>query len=168
MKTHINISNQLRQFILVGIILVISLSGTRFTANAQSVALGNDVDKINNAMVVQLRTHDFDILVPKVKKEELQALKDAKFNEMVYVLGEDAGYYFFMGANWEKQSVREVFELIDVNLTIQEPNADSFIVVANGEDSEFLLDYNDHVQHIYQNFVFDKQDNSMAINIIKE
>lgn len=119
-------------------------------------------------MVVQLANYDFDILIPKVSTEELASIQDASFNQLVYVSGEKAGYYFYMGAKWEVQNVREVFELIDVNLTIQTPNAESLIIMADGDDSESLLDYNHHVKQIYKDFAFDKSDNSMAINILKD
>jgi hypothetical protein len=64
--------------------------------------------------------------------------------------------------------VREVFELIDMNMAIQEPEAESLIIMAGESDSQTLLDYNDYVKHIYQDFAFDNRDNTMAINIEKE
>jgi hypothetical protein len=119
-------------------------------------------------VVVQLADYDFDIIIPKITKEELEMIQDASFNQMVYVSDEAAGYYFYMGAKWEMQNVREVFELIDVNLSMQEPNAESIIIMADGHGSQNLLDYNHHVKNVYQGFVFDKSDNSMAINIERE
>lgn len=85
-----------------------------------------------------------------------------------YITDEKGGYYFYMGAEWERQNSREVFELIDINLAIQEPVAETLILIAGETSSEALLDYNHHVKQIYQGFVCDKKDNSMAINIIKE
>jgi hypothetical protein len=168
MKTYPNILKSVKQYVLIAIIVLITLFGLSLKAKAQSISIGNNVDKINNSMVVQLANYDFDIIIPKVSKEELTSFQDASFNQMVYVSNEAAGYYFFMGAKWEMQNVREVFELIDINLAIQKPDAESLIIMADEEDSYSLLDYNHHVKQIYQDFVFDKRDNSMAINIEKK
>ncbi|MGM0581035.1 MAG: hypothetical protein ACQETL_10175 [Bacteroidota bacterium] len=161
MKTYINIAKLMKQNILIGLIVL----GLSFTANAQSTLLGNDIDKINTSMVVQLADYDYDIVIPKVSSEELETLEDVAFNQMVYVSDGDKGYYFYMGAEWEVQNVREVFELIDMNLAIQEPAFESFIMVAGEKDSRTLLDYNHHVKMIYQDFGFDAKDNDLAINI---
>ena len=168
MKTYPNILKPVKQYVLIGLIVLITLFGLTLKANAQSISLGNDVEKINTAMQVQLAKHDFDILIPTVSQEQLNSIEDAKFNQLVYVAGAESGYYFYMGTKWEKQNVREVFELIDMNMAIQEPEAESLIMIAGDTDSQSLLDYNDHVKHIYQDFVFDKSDNSMAIHIEKE
>lgn len=161
MNTYINITKAVKQNILIGLIVL----GLSFTANAQSALLGNDVDKINNSMIVQLADFDFDIVIPKVSSEELKTLEDAAFNQMVFVSDGDKGYYFYMGIEWEKQNVREVFELIDMNLTIQEPSSESLIMVAGEKDSKTLLEYNHHVKMIYQDFGFDAKNNDLAINI---
>ncbi|WP_375578191.1 hypothetical protein ABWH96_14275 [Marivirga tractuosa] len=168
MKTYPNILKPVKQYVLIGLIVLITLFGLTLKANAQSTLLGNDIDKINNSMVVQLADYDFDIIIPKVSSKELNALKDASFNQMVYVTDEASGYYFYMGAEWEMQNVREVFELIDMNLAIQEPGSESLIIIAGEENSTALLDYNHHVKGIYQDFGFEKQNNVMAINIEKE
>ncbi|SMG37767.1 hypothetical protein SAMN05661096_02477 [Marivirga sericea] len=165
MKTYPDILKVVKQYVPMGLMVLVILFGLSFKSNAQSTSLGNDIDKINNAMVVQVAGHDFDILIPKVSKEEFASIKDAKFNQMVYVVNETAGYYFYMGTNWEKQNVKQVFELINMNMAIQQPNAESLILIADGSNSQTLLDYNDHVQHIYQDFVFDQRDNTMAINL---
>jgi len=168
MKTYPNILKPVKQYILIGILVLMTLFGLSLKANAQSTTLGSDVDKINNSMVIQLRNHDFDVVIPKVTKEQLASFEEASFNQMVYVQDEGAGYYSYMGAKWEIQNVREVFELIEVNLTIQQPSTESLIIVANGDDSQALLDYNHHIKKIYQDFTFDTVDNSLAINILKD
>ena len=168
MKTYPDISKSVKQNILTGVIVLVALVGFNFQSNAQSISLGNDIDKINAAMQVQLANHDYDILIPKVSKEELNSIEDAKFNQLVYVAGAEPGYYFYMGTKWEKQNVREVFGLIDMNLAIQQPEGESLILTAEGADSKSLLDYNEHIKHIYQAFTYDKSDNSMAIHIEKE
>jgi len=169
MKTYPNILKSVKQYILIGLIIMITLFGLTIKANAQSTSIGSDIDKINNAMVVQLVKYDYDIMIPKVSSEELSAINDAKFNQMVYVAdGETTGYYFYMGAEWEMQNVRQVFELIDMNLAIQDPNTESLIIMAGGNDSRALLDYNHHVRNIYKDFGFDNKENVMAINIEKE
>jgi hypothetical protein len=168
MKTYPNILKPVKQYALIGIIVLITLFGLTLKANAQSTSFGNDVEKINNSVVVQLADYDFDIIIPKVSSDELKTIQDASFNQMVYVTGKESGYYFYMGAKWEKQNVREVFELIDMNMVIQQPNAESIVIMADETDPHSLVDYNNHVKHIYQGFVFDKHDNSMAINIVKE
>ena len=116
-------------------------------------------------MIVQLTDYDFDIIIAKVNKEELKVLKDATFNQLVYVTDGAKGYYFYMGAKWEKQNVREVFELIEMNLAIQNPNPESLIIMAEDGNSSALLDYNHHVKNIYQDFGFDANDTQLAINI---
>jgi hypothetical protein len=168
MKTNPNSIKPVKQYILFGIIVLITLFGLTLKANAQSTSLGIDIDKINNAMVVQLVEYDFDIVIPKISKEELDLIKDASFNQMVYVTDKAAGYYFHMGSKWEMQNVREVFELIDMNMAIQKPSAASIIIIGEDSKSKNLLDFNDHVKRVYQDFSFDKSDNSMAINIEKE
>jgi hypothetical protein len=167
MKTYPNILKPVKQYVLIGIIVLITLFGLTLKANAQSTSLGNDVDKINNSMIVQLAGYDYDIIIPKTSNEELKSIEDASFNQMVYVSDEASGYYFYMGAEWELQNVREVFELIDVNLAIQQPNSQSLIIMADESDSQTLLDYNNHVKQIYQDFTFDTNNNIMAINIKK-
>ncbi|SMG37773.1 hypothetical protein SAMN05661096_02478 [Marivirga sericea] len=165
MKTYPNILKPVKQYVLIGIIVLITLFGLTLKANAQSISLESNVEKINNAMVVQLAAYDFDMVIPKVTKEELQAIKDASFNALVYVTDKEIGYYFNTGTKWEMQNVREVFELIDINLAIQQPHAESLIIVADASNQQTLLDYNDHIKHIYRDFIFDKSDNSMAINV---
>lgn len=168
MKTYPNILKPVKQYVLIGLIVLITLFGLTLKANAQSTLLGNDVDRINNSMVIQLADYDFDIIIPKVSTEELNLLADAAFNQMVYVTDGAAGYYFFMGVEWEKQNVKEVFELIDLNLAIQKPTAESLILVSGEVDSTAMLDYNHHVKKIYQDFGFDTKDDVLAINIRKE
>ncbi|WKK73745.2 hypothetical protein QYS49_17700 [Marivirga salinae] len=165
MKTYPNILKPVKQYVLIGLIVLITLFGLTLKANAQSALLGNDVDKINNSMVVQLSNYDFDIMIPKVSSDDLNALTDATFNQMVYVTDGAAGYYFYMGAEWEMQNIREVFELIDMNLAIQEPSTESLILIAGGNDTNALLDYNHHIKNIYRDFGFDPKDSQMAINI---
>lgn len=168
MKTHPNILKPVKQYVLIGLIVLITLFGLTLKANAQSTLLGNDIEKINNSMVVQLADYDFDIIIPKVSKEELNTLEDVAFNQMVYVTNDAAGYYFYMGVEWEMQNVREVFELIDMNLAIQKPANESLIIMAGEENSIALLDYNHHVKNIYQDFEFEKQGDDLAINIERE
>jgi hypothetical protein len=168
MKTYPNILKPVKQYVLIAIIVLITLFGLTLKANAQSTHLGNDVDKINNSMVIQLADYDYDILIPKITNEELNAMENATFNQMVYVADGASGYYFYMGSSWEMQNIREVFELIDMNLALQKPNSESLIIVADGGDSNVLLDYNHHIQNIYQDFGFDVNDKAMAINYKKE
>jgi len=168
MKTYPNILKPVKQYILMGIIVLITLFGLTLKANAQSISFENDVEKINNSMTVQLKNYDFDIIIPKVTLGEMKALKDASFNQLVQVTGEEAGYYFYTGATWEMQNVGEVFELIDMNIRIQQPEIESMIMVAGDDDSHTLLDYNKHIKDVYQNFTFDKSDQSLAIHIEKE
>lgn len=165
MDTNSNILKPVKQYVLIGIIVLITLFGLTLKANAQSTSLENDVDKINNSMVIQLANYDFDIVIPKISKDDLELIDDASFNQMVYVTDEAAGYYFYMGAEWEMQNVREVFELIDVNLTFQEPTHESLIIIAGEEESKTVLDYNHHVKSTYQDFEFEKHNNDLAINI---
>lgn len=168
MKTYPNILKPVKQYVLIAIIVLITLFGLTLKANAQSTHLGNDVDKINNSMVIQLADYDYDILIPKITNEELNVMENATFNQMVYVADGASGYYFYMGSSWEMQNIREVFELIDMNLALQKPNSESLIIVADGDDSNVLLDYNHHIQNIYQGFGFDVNDKAMAINYKKE
>lgn len=168
MKTYPNILKPVKQYVLIGVIVLITLFGLTLKANAQSTLLTNDIDKINNSMVVQLANYDYDIIIPKVSSEELNVLNNATFNQMVYVTDGANGYYFYMGSEWEKQNVREVFELIDLNLAIQNPNTESLILIAGEDDSKALLDYNHHIQNIYQDFGFDKKESQMAVNLKKE
>ena len=139
MKTYPNILKPVKQYVLIGLIVLITLFGLTLKANAQSTLVGNDVEKINNSMIVQLTDYDFDIIIPKVNKEELKVLKDATFNQLVYVTDGAKGYYFYMGAKWEKQNVREVFELIEMNLAIQNPNPESLIIMAEDGNSSACL-----------------------------
>jgi hypothetical protein len=168
MKTYPNILKPVKQYVLIGIIVLITLFGLTLKANAQSTLLADNVEKINNSITVQMVNYDFDIIIPKVTREELNSVKDAVFNQMVYVVDGAKGYYFYMGAEWEAQNIREVFELIDSNLHLQKPSAESLILMAGEEDSKALLDYNHHIKNIYQDFGFDVNSNVMAINIRKE
>ncbi|WKV11023.1 hypothetical protein [Marivirga harenae] len=168
MKTYPNILKPVKQYVLIGIIVMITLFGLTLKANAQSTLLSNSVEKINNSITVQLVDYDYDIVIPKVKIEELNSIKDAVFNQLVYVADGSRGYYFYMGAEWEKQNIREVFELIGVNLNIQNPDAESLILVASEDETRALLDYNHHVKNIYQDFVFDAASNDLAINLERE
>jgi len=168
MKTYPNILKPVKHYVLIGLMVLIILFGLALKANAQSTLVGNDVEKINNSMVVQLADYDFDIIIPKANKEELNALKDATFNQMVYVTEGAKGYYFYMGSKWEKQNVREVFELIDMNLAIQNPNPESVILMAEERNSSALLDYNHHVKSIYKDFGFETKDSQMAVNLKRE
>lgn len=168
MKTYPNILKPVKQYVLIAIIVLITLFGLALKANAQSTLLENDVDKINNSMVIQLADYDYDILIPKISNKELNTMKDATFNQMVYVADGASGYYFYMGSTWEIQNIREVFELIDMNLALQKPNNESMIIIVDGDNSNVLLDYNHHIQNIYKDFGFDVNDKAMAINFKKE
>ncbi|HET8859935.1 hypothetical protein [Marivirga sp.] len=168
MKTYPNILKPVKQYVLIGLIVLITLFGLALKANAQSTLLNNDINKINSSVVVQMDEYDFDIIIPKVNQAELATLKDATFNQMVYVKDGAVGYYFFMGVEWEIQNVKEVFELIDINLNIQQPDRESLVILAEQNDSKALLDYNHHIKNIYQDFGFDVNDKAMAINIEKK
>jgi hypothetical protein len=165
MKTYPNILKPVKQYMLIGLIVLITLFGLTLKANAQSSLVENNVDKINNSMVIRLANYDFEVIIPKVSKDELNSIKNASFNQMVYVTGKTAGYYFYMGAQWEMQKVKDVFELIDMNLTLQQPSHESLIIIAGEEDGKALLDYNHHVRSIYEDFGFDAKNSDLAINL---
>ncbi|ADR20837.1 hypothetical protein MATR_15370 [Marivirga tractuosa] len=165
MKTYPNILKPVKQYVLIGIIVLITLFGLTLKANAQSTLLTDNVEKINNAITVKLADYDYDIIIPKITTEELNSISDAVFNQLVYVADGKTGYYFYMGAEWELQKIREVFELIDSNLHLQRPSAESLIIMTDMADSKVLLDYNHHVKNIYQDFGFDEKDQALAVNL---
>jgi hypothetical protein len=148
MKTYPNILKPVKQYVLIGLIVLITLFGLTLKANAQSTLLADNVEKINNAITIQLVNYDFDVIIPKISSEELNKIEDATFNQLVFVADGASGYYFYMGSEWEMQNIREVFELIDSNLHLQKPSTESLILMAGEEDSKVLLDYNHHIQNI--------------------
>jgi hypothetical protein len=163
MKMYPNILKPVKQYGLIGIIVLINLFGLSLKANAQNTLLADNVDKINNGITVQMVDYDYDIIIPKVTTEELNSIEDAVFNQLVYVVDGAKGYYFYKEAEWGAQSIREVFELIDKNLQLQKPSVESLILMAGEEDSKVLLDYNHHVKGTKQEFGFNKKDNAMTI-----
>jgi len=52
MKTYPNILKPVKQYVLIGLIVLITLFGLTLKANAQSTLLGNDIEKISNSMVI--------------------------------------------------------------------------------------------------------------------
>lgn len=84
MKTNVNIHTSVKQYILIGIIVMITLFGLTLKAHAQSSSIAQVLNKINNAMIVKSIAHDFDIIIPKITREELNSFEDVFFNQMVY------------------------------------------------------------------------------------
>ncbi|MGM0581036.1 MAG: hypothetical protein ACQETL_10180 [Bacteroidota bacterium] len=168
MKTYPNILKPVKQYVLIGLIVLITLLGFTIKANAQSPLVGNDLDKINNSVTVQLAEFDFDVIIPKITQKELQSMEGAIFNQMVFVSDGEAGYYSFKGTKWEMKNVREVFELIELKLSFQEPNTESLILFTGEEDAKSLLDYNFHVNKIYKDFGIEPDENALAMNLEKE
>lgn len=168
MKTYPKYLKTVNQNILIAIAFLITLFGMSLKANAQHSPLGNDVDKIKNSVIVQLANYEHDVLIPKVKAEELKNFTAATFNQLVYVVDGNSGYYSFKGSSWEKGKIAEVFEMIDFNISISEPESASMILLADELNPTMVLDYNDHISNIYNGFTFDGEANTMAVNLLKE
>ncbi len=165
MKTYPKYFRIVNQNILIALVVLITLLGLSIKTKAQSPALGNDELKIKTSMKIKLNNFDYDILVPKIKINELEAFTEAKFNQLVYVTDENPGFYKFFNNQWTKKSIKEVMDAIEMNLIMGNPLNEDIILTSNNEKT--LLDYNRHVHNLYKGFGFDKGTTQLAINIAK-
>jgi hypothetical protein len=164
MKTYRHLRILDRKF-LVALIILITLAGLSLKLKAQSPQLGDDLTKITSSMKIKLNEHSFDILVPKVEKNNLSAFEDVRFQQIVYVTDENPGFYLFLNNQWEQQSVRSLLVSIDMNLKIKTPQLEDVILESGTEGSRQLLDYNSHIAHLYSGFTFEEGSTQMAILI---
>ena len=148
---------------IAALVVVLILLGMTVKSHGQSPVLGNDFENINSSMKIQLNNHDFDVLVPKVEKHNLKKLEDVYFNHMVYVTDDNPGFYMFLNNHWEKQSVRELFAVIDMHINMSEPGLQDIILQTSEAENRVLLDYNGHISHLYSHFTFEQDSNQLAI-----
>ncbi len=153
------------QSLLTTLFAVVFIFGLNNSLHAQSPVLENDFDKITNSMKIQMSEKEFDVLIPKVKTNELSALTDANYNQIVYVTDENPGFYIFANNEWIKSNVREMLAEIEMNLQIGLPAAGDMIIEASQVGNMQLLDYNGHIRQLYSGFTFEKDSNQMAIFI---
>ncbi len=165
MKTyhkHLKIGNNTS----IVLIVLITLFGLSIKTKAQSPALENDEIRIKTSMKVKLNDFDFDVLIPKITSDELNAYTEVKFNHLVFVSDKNPGFYKFFNNQWTKKSVKEVLEVIEMNLVMGSPLVEDIILTTNNNRN--LLDYNSHVDHLYRGFVFENGGTQLAINIVTE
>lgn len=168
MKTYHKHLKAVNQNILIAIAILVTLFGMTLKANAQDLPLGNDLDKIKNSVIVQLANYEFDVLIPKINLEDLDTFTEATFNKLVYVVDGNSGSYYFKGSSWEKRKINEIFEIIDFNISIGQPESTSMIIIADEFNPTMVLDYNAHIKTLYNGFSLDGEANTMAINFKKE
>ncbi len=165
MKTYPKYFRIANQNILIALVVLITLLGLSIKTKAQSPTLGNDALKINTSMKIKLNSFDFDVLVPKITKSDLEAYTDVNFNHLVYITDENPGFYKFFNNQWTKKTVKEVMEVIEMNLVMGSPLTEDIILTANSNRN--LLDYNSHVDHLYSGFIFEEGTTQLAILINK-
>lgn len=162
MKTYPKYFRIANQNLLIVLVVLITIFGLSIKTKAQSPALSNDEQKINSSMKIKLNSFDFDVLVPKISSKELEAFTEVNFNHLVYVTDENPGFYKFFNNQWAKKSVKEVLAVIEMNLLMSDPLTEDIILTNNSNRS--LLDYNGHVDHLYQGFLFEEGTTQLAIN----
>ncbi|MBK6264896.1 hypothetical protein JKA74_07595 [Marivirga sp. S37H4] len=163
MKTYSKYFQTATQSFLTVLFAVIIFFGMNNSLHAQSPVLGNDFDKINNSMKIQMNKQGFDVLIPKVQASELSDLTDASYNQMVYVTDENPGFYIFANNKWTKYQVREMLAEIELNLHMGAPSTEDMIIEATVASSKQMLDYNGHIRQLYSGFTFEKGSNQMAV-----
>lgn len=165
MKTYPKYFRIVNQNLLIAIVVLITLLGLSFKTKAQSPSLSNDELKIKTSMKIKLSQFDFDILVPKIKKSELEAYTEVNFNHLVYVTDENPGFYKFFNNQWAKKSVKEVLEVVEMNFIMSKPATESIILTTNNDRR--MIDYNSYVDYLYQGFFFEEGSNQLAVLIRK-
>lgn len=165
MKTYPKYFRIVNQNLLIAIVVLITLLGLSIKTKAQSPALGNDELKIKTSMKIKLNQFDFDILVPKIKKSELEAYTEVNFNHLVYVTDENPGFYKFFNNQWAKKSVKEVLEVVEMNFIMSKPATESIILTTNNDRR--MIDYNSYVDYLYQGFFFEEGSSQLAVLIRK-
>ncbi|MBK6264173.1 hypothetical protein JKA74_03920 [Marivirga sp. S37H4] len=165
MKTYPKYFRIANQNILVVLVVIITLLGMSIKLRAQSPVLGNDGEKINATMKIQLKNYDFDVLVPKVDTNELMTYSDNNYNQLVYVTDEKPGFYMFFNNQWTKQTVGDVLTVIEMNLQMSPPIAESIIIQVGANGSKQLVDYNGHLSTLYNGFTFEKESGQLAIRL---
>jgi hypothetical protein len=163
MKTYTKYLRIANQNILIALLVLITLFGLSIKTKAQNPTLGNDELKIKTSMKIKLNSFDFDVLVPKITTNELEALMEVNFNHLVYVSDLNPGFYKFFNNQWVKKSIKEVLEVIEVNIAMGKPLIEDIILTGNNDQS--LLDYNSHVDHLYEGFFFEEGSTQLAILI---
>lgn len=166
MKTYMNYLKIGNKSMLIALLVLITIFGLSIKTKAQSPLLGNSELLIKTSMKVKLNNFDFDVLVPRVTTEELNAFTDVNFNHLVYVSDKNPGFYKFFNNQWTKKSVKEALEVIEMNLVIGDPLVEDIILTNNSNRN--LLDYNSHVDHLYRGFVFKEGSTQLAILINKK
>ncbi|MBK6264174.1 hypothetical protein JKA74_03925 [Marivirga sp. S37H4] len=160
--TYFQITNQ--NFIIV-LFAVMAFFGMSLNAQAQSPVLGYDMEKVNNSMKIQMNNQEFDVLIPKVNKNELSAFVEANYNQVVYVTNEDPGFYMYSHNQWTKQNVRSVLAEIELNIHMSAPSSEDIIIEASVANSKQRLDYNSYIEQLYKGFIFEEGSNQMAVVI---
>lgn len=167
MKKYIKNIRSFKSLVLILVVLIFTFVGLNIKVNAQSPALGVDLEKINNSMKIKMNNYDIDVLIPKVSKADLTAFNEANYNQMVYVTDENPGFYMFFNNQWSKQKVSSVLNLVEMKLSMTQISEDNIILQASIDQNKKLLDYNSHIIHLYKGFHFEKDSNQLAIHIGK-
>lgn len=170
MKTlHINFRN-FKSIVMILMILILTFVGLNYKVNAQSPTsptLGVDLERINSSMKIKMNNFDMDVLIPKVNKADLAAFTEVNYNHMVYVTDIEPGFYMFFNNSWTKQKISSVLNLVEMNLAMTQIQADDIILQTAESDNKKLLDYNSHINHLYNGFQFEAGSNQLAVNISK-
>ncbi len=167
MKTlKINLKN-FKSVVMILTILILTFVGLNFKVNAQSPTLGVDLEKINSSMKIKINNADMDVLIPKVNKADLTAFTEVNYNHMVYVTDIEPGFYMFFNNAWTKQKISSVLNLVEMNLAMTQIQADDIILQTAENENKKLLDYNSHINHLYNGFQFEAGSNQLAVNISK-
>lgn len=167
MKTLIRNFKNFNSIVTILVILILTFIGLNFKVNAQSPVLGADLVKINNSMKIKMNNYDLDVLIPKVNKIDLVAFDEVRYNHMVYVIDENPGFYLFFNNQWSKQKISSVLNLVEMNLSMTQISDDSIILQTAADQNKKLLDYNGHINNLYEGFQFEAGSNQLAINISK-
>ncbi len=167
MKTFIKSLKNFKSIVLILVILIFTFVGLNFKVNAQSPALGVDMEKINSSMKIKMNNFDMDVLIPKVNKADLVAFNEVSYNQMVYVTDENPGFYMFFNNQWSKQKISSVLNLVEMNLSMTQISDNSIILQTAADQNKKLLDYNGHINDLYEGFQFEAGSNQLAINIAK-
>ncbi|PTB95651.1 hypothetical protein C9994_10775 [Marivirga lumbricoides] len=165
MKTYNRSLRVLDHKFVIALIVLFTLLGLSMKLKAQSPVLGSDYAKVTSSMKVKLNDFDYDILVPKVLKADLEGYENIRFNQVVYVTDENPGFYLFLNNRWEKQNVRDLLASIDMNLKMKKPEVEDIIIQVVVNESKQMLDYNGHIAHLYRGFTFEEGGTQLAVSI---
>ncbi len=81
-------------------ILFLGLSLLALNTNAQSVAINNDGSTADNSAILDLKSNNQGVLVPRMTASQRTAIATPATGLMVYQTEAPAGFYFYNGTAW--------------------------------------------------------------------